>query len=89
MAICNLESLAERRKKRCLDFSLKSLKHPKLQRIFPRNPNKNTHDTRTHEEFTVNFAKTTAYRNSAIPYCQRLLNEHFRTKKNNHYYLLL
>ena len=30
---------------------------------------------RQREPFKVNFAYTETYKNSAIPYCQRLLNE--------------
>ena len=77
LTICGLESLSDRRTKRCLDFSLKSLNHPRNSRIFPRNPEKSSHRTRTHEIFKVNFASTSAYKKSSIPYCQRLLNSHF------------
>ena len=71
-----LESLEERRIKRCLDFSLKCLKHPRNKRLFPRNLNSNIHNLRGREKFIVNFANTSCYQKSAIPYCQRLLNEH-------------
>ena len=36
---------------------------------------------RDREEFTVNFARTKQYRESSIPYCQRLLNQHVRDKR--------
>ena len=75
-----LESLEKRRQKRCLDFSLKCLKHPRNIRLSPRNFNSNNHNLRGHEKFLVNFAKTSCYQKSAIPYCQRLLSEHFATK---------
>ena len=77
LEICGLESLEKRRKKRCLDFSLKCLKHPRNQRLFPSNSKVTTHDLRSKEPFIVNFARTSAYQNSTIPYCQRLLNQHF------------
>ena len=76
-----LVTLEERRKKRCLDFSLKCLKNPRTARLFPMNPNQNNHLVRSHELFKVNFAKTSTYKKSAIPFCQRLLNEHFAVKK--------
>ena len=41
-------------------------------RIFPLNENMHT---RNSEHFKVNFAYTEAYKNSAVPFCQRLLNE--------------
>ena len=75
-----LESLEDRRKRRCLDFALKCLKHPRNQKLFPVNQNNNNHDVRQHEKFKVNFARTSAYKNSALPYCQRLLNSHFASK---------
>jgi hypothetical protein len=73
---CGLQNLSDRREKRCLDFSLKCLKHPKNKRLFPRNPGQNTR-ARTSEPYTVNFASTETYKLSAIPFCQRLLNTHF------------
>ena len=41
LRISNLDTLSDRRLKRCLDFSLKYLEHPKNKRIFPRNPTYN------------------------------------------------
>jgi hypothetical protein len=78
---CGIESLETRRKQRCLNFTLKCLKHPKTMRLFPTNSNVNTHDVRKHEPYRVNFARTSSYKHSAIPYCQRILNEHMRNKK--------
>ena len=75
LKICGLQTLSERREKRCLDFSHKCLKHPRNKRLFPPNPSYNN-KTRDSEPFHVNFAGTETYRNSAIPYCQRLLNQH-------------
>ena len=71
------KTLAERRKKRCLDFALKCAKHPKMERLFPLNPEKSTHHLRQTERFKVNFASTSSYKNSAVPYCQRLLNKYY------------
>ena len=65
---------------RCLKFSLKSIKHERNQKLFPLNRNLGSMNTRHSERFEVNFATTEAYRNSAIPFCQRLLNNHFQTK---------
>ena len=73
-----LDSLADRRKARCLSFSLKCTKDTYNARFFPRNPNlDHTLEARKREEFKVNFCRTKQYLNSAIPYCQRLLNEYF------------
>ena len=34
LEMCGLETLASRRHKRCLDFALKAVKHPKNRRLF-------------------------------------------------------
>ena len=85
MEMTGLETLSARRQKRCLDFSLKSIRHEQNKRFFPRNPNiENEMNIREREEFVVNFGRTKSYQMSAIPYCQRLLNAHFsKIKKNN------
>ena len=77
LEMCNLETLYERREKRCLDFALKSIKHERNSRIFPLKASENDYEVREKEKFHVNFARTSSYQNSAIPYCQRKLNEHF------------
>ena len=38
-------------------------------------------DVRDREEFIVNFARIKRYQESAIPYCQRLLNQHVWDKQ--------
>ena len=49
--------------------------------MFPTNPNLDIdNDTRNREQNKVNFARTNAYKNSAVPFCQRLLNDHHRDK---------
>ena len=78
MKMTGLEPLSDRRQKRCLDFSLKCIKHSQNRRFFPKNPNlENEGHIRNREEFVVSFGRTKAYQNNAIPYCQRLLNTHF------------
>ena len=80
LEMCGLKTLSERRDKRCLDFSLKCIKHTKNIRIFPKNPSTSEHFIRNKEIFQVNFARTDDYRNSAVPFCQRLLNNYFNEK---------
>ena len=75
LEMCGLDTLYNRREKRCLDFALKSSKHPRMCRMFPRNEVDHEHSIRKPETFKVNFARTEKYKKSAIPYCQRLLNE--------------
>ena len=76
-----LQTLYDGREERWLNFSIKCIKHPLNSHYFPLNPSlQNNVDIREREQFYVNFAKTEDYRNSAIPYCQRLLNTHFKSK---------
>ena len=76
---CNLENLHDRRERRCLTFGLRSLKHPKHKLMFPYSTSDQT--TRNPNTFEVNFARTTSYQKSAIPYIQNILNHHFSKKK--------
>ena len=78
LLICNLDTLQNRREKRCLNFALKCLNHPKHKSLFPIN-NQNLHNMRKIEKYRVNFAHNGYYQKSAIPYCQKLLNTHFNT----------
>ena len=68
-----LEKLSIRREKRCLDYAKKCLKHPQNKRMFPTNLTSINH-VRHREPYKVNFSYTETYRQSTIPYCQRLLN---------------
>ena len=80
LEMCGLDTLHDRREKRCLDFAIKSSKHPRNSRMFPLNSNWSIEGNmvRNREVFEVNFARTEQYRKSAIPFCQRKLNEHFK-----------
>ena len=49
------------------------MKNDQTKHFFPLNPDA-LHDLRNPEKYIVNFAHTENYRNSAVPYCQRLLN---------------
>ena len=77
LEMSGLQTLKSRRDKRCLDFSLKCVKHSKNRRLFPLNTRTFGQEQKTMETFEVNFAKTDAYKLSTIPHCQRLLNKHF------------
>ena len=73
LEMCGLEKLSTRRENRLLTFSLRCLKNDFTKIMFPQNEDKK-------EPFFVNFARTEKYKNSAIPQCQRRLNEHFKKK---------
>ena len=79
---CGLERLTLRREAKCLNFGLKSLLHPIHSEMFPVNPQVLTNpDSRIGEHFVVNHAKRDSYRDSAVPYIQRMLNEYVKQQK--------
>ena len=80
LEMCNLSTLHDRRQSHCRKFSLKCLNNPQSRKLFPPtsiDPD-NIHTVRNREKFKVNRATTEQYRMSAVPSCQRLLNEHFK-----------
>ena len=74
LEMTGIEDLATRREQRCKTFSQKCLNHQSNNRLFPLNEPIEGPETRRREKYAVNFAYTTIYRNSAVPYCQRMLN---------------
>ena len=80
LEMTGLQTLADRRKERCLSFALKCTKNQRNQELFPRNQITSQHYIRDKEAFKVNFARTEEYKNSTIPFCQRLLNNHYTGK---------
>ena len=74
LEMSGLKQLSYRREDRCLDFAKKCVKHPKNNRLFPIRKT-TAKNIRREETFEVNFASGGKYQKSAIPYCQRLLNE--------------
>ena len=43
LEMCGLQTLADRRQERCLNFALKCIKHTKMERLFPTNPESSEH----------------------------------------------
>ena len=70
----DLDTLADRRKALCLKFAQKCSESENTQHMFPLNKNSNGINLRKKEKYKVNFAKTSRYKNSSIPFMQRLLN---------------
>ena len=70
-----IETLASRRKKKCLNCALKCMKHPTNSRLFPWNTRTHGQGQASKETVEVNWSKTKTYRLSTIPYCQRLLTD--------------
>ena len=80
LEMCDLTQLYDRREARCLKFSLRCLNHPQNSKLFPVTDIDPGHinSVRKREKFKVNKATTEQYRKSALPYCQRILNNHFK-----------
>ena len=75
----NLQSLEQRRKELCLNFSKDSIKYETLSDLFPTNDQ--TRETRNPEKYKVMHANTYRLRNSSIIYMQNLLNEEFKQEQ--------
>ena len=80
LEMCAFEELSVRRQQRCLSFAKKCLRTPLTEGMSPENP-LNDYDIRQGEKYKVNFAHTVNYRQSAVPFCQRLLNEDTRARE--------
>ena len=81
LKILKMEMLQDRRERLGLNMAKKCLKHDKLQDMFPMNSNNSTVKIREKEKYHVNQAKTERYRNSAIPFLQRKLNESVKNER--------
>ena len=77
----NLKSLSERRKFLALRFAENSIKHNKLNDLFPLNPKRKQNITRKIEIYKVIHANTHRLQKSAIIDMQNLLNEKDLMKK--------
>ena len=80
LEICALQKLSERRKSHCLSFAKRCLKNVQTKSMFPLNPDL-PQNLRHPEKYQVNFTHTESYKNSTVPYCQRLLNQDYLDKE--------
>ena len=76
LELMEMESLYDRREELCLSFAIKCTKskNSQINSMFPLNKSHTTVDTRKSEKYHVQMAHTGRYKDSAIPYMQRLLN---------------
>ena len=72
----DIQTLSERRDKLCLNFAIKSSKHPKTKHMFPLNDARHTMKTRKPEKYKVQNAHTDRLKDSAIIFMQNMLNDH-------------
>ena len=77
----NLQTLENRRENLCLKFAKDGIKFNKLKDLFPENINDHIMETRHQEKFKILHANTNRFKNSSIPYMQRLLNNEFKQMK--------
>ena len=73
LMVTGLPTLKQRRITLCKKFAVKCVKNEKTSHMFPLSQH-NIANTRHHEKFFVQPARTERLKNSAIPYMQRLLN---------------
>ena len=71
-----LKTLHCRISKRSLNYGLKAVKHNQNKQKFPLKEVESLIPLRKREKFHVNFARTEAYKQSAVPSIQRMLNAH-------------
>ena len=81
LKILKMEKLVDRRERLGLNLAKKCLKHEKLNDMFPMNSNESSIKIRDRERYHVNQAKTERYRNSAIPFLQRKLNQSVKNER--------
>ena len=74
LKLLKMDTLEARRQKLNLKFAKGCLKIDKLCSMFPVNEMHHDMEKRNNERYKVNKAKTERYRQSSIPYLQRLLN---------------
>ena len=73
LTLTGLQTLDERQTALFRKFVLNCVKNEKTSNMFPLNPS--DVDTRNHEKYHVQAARTDRLKDSAIPYMQRLLND--------------
>ena len=75
LMILNMESLQERREALTLKFAKSGIKHNKLNDLLPLNKKSHVMNTRSNEQYKVEFANTERLKSSCIPAIQRKLND--------------
>jgi hypothetical protein len=80
LKLSGLDNLKARRTQLCLKFARKCVRNENTQDMFPLNQSSTS--IRGREKFKVTFASTDRLAKSALPYMQRLLNNHEKQKKN-------
>ena len=66
-----------------LKFAKKSLKQESFSKLFPLKTSKHLMEKRSPKKYVVNFTNSERYRQSAVPYLQRLLNMDYSKQKKD------
>ena len=77
LKLLNMQTLFDRRERKCLTLAKKCLKDAKLRRMFPLKHDESNMNRRKSEKYEVIKAKTTRLKNSPIIYMQKLLNSDY------------
>ena len=84
LKMLNMQTLYERREKKCLTLAKKCLKDVKLSKMFPlKDDDESIMNRRKSEKYKVIKAKTTRLKNSPIIYMQKLLNSDYEKLCND------
>ena len=81
LKILKMESLQDRRERLSLNFAKKCLKQNEMSDMFPKHLNHSNIAVRNFERYHVNHARTERYKNSAIPFLQRKLNDDIKMER--------
>ena len=81
LRLTKMESLEERRGLISLKFAKNCLKNENFSKLFPLNNQRHAMQVRNPLKYQVNKANTERYKNSSIPYMQRLLNNDHQKRK--------
>ena len=77
LKMLKLDSLERRREKLCLQFAKKCTTHEKLKDMFPLNKTNHKMTLRKQKKYKSLKANTKRYKQSALPYMRKLLNDEF------------
>ena len=75
LKVLNIDSLEKRREILCLKFAKKCTLNEKLKNLFPLNKNDHKMKLRKQKKYKILKANTKRYKQSALPYMRRLLND--------------
>ena len=79
LGVLCIDSLVKRREKLILAYGRKCTILEQTKELFPRNENTDTLKLRARDKYIVTQANTERFKNSTMPYIQRMMNE-----KENH-----